>query len=230
MFSGWEDALLTRVIILVVAFLVWIVWYFSFAYKGQGLGGQCTQNSDCTGGLYCGGNFQCNQGQATQPGGACVSNGQCQVGLVCNNGICDPSFNPDRTPINSFSNSYLIINIDNIPYYLTITNNNSVFSPQQPSETFTYNASNKSLLYGGCQVGINTSGYLTLAQVTSVEMFITNNNGILLSDLFANDLLRSVALESGSNNYLAFFFDVQRYPNAPDLSRMVAELALLPST
>lgn len=227
--SGWEYALLVILVILVITILTWVIWYFGFSFKGQGVDGPCNINSDCISNLYCGGDYRCHTGGGTQEGGACSNNSQCLVGLVCNNAVCTPSFNPARTKIASFSDTYIIITIDNVPYYLTITDTNSFFSKTQPTETFTYNEGLQRLTYGNKEVGINAAGNLTTANSNKIIFYITNTNIIVLSDEYSNDLLQSVAPIINTNNFLAFFFNLLYYPNAQDITRVTAELSILSS-
>jgi len=221
-FRPWEWAILTLILVIVITLIILLVYYFVYLDKGQGFGQACSQNTDCRSGLYCSGNYTCQEGTAQKQGQSCQNDSFCAVGLVCQQNVCVISFNLEFEPLPSFTQQNLIENIDGVPYYLTIANNSSYLAKPQ-SFTFSYNSNSGKLLYNNSNVVVNSSGYLqTSTGVGDIfKLVIDSNNNITLRDKNNNILLRTQ--NSTNNQFLAFFFNVSDYPNSTIHSNVVTK-------
>ena len=226
----WEVGLVVFLGLVIIIIIIFFIWYFAFAHKGQSIGGSCNQNSDCSGGLYCGGNFKCQEGNSSGQGQGCQQDSQCEVGLVCQQGTCQNSFNPILQPLQSFNNAYLTTSIDNVTYYLNLDEiGNSFFSLTQSDQVFSYSSTQKLLTFGGQSVSVSNFGNLVVAGVKQPLVFtIDSANTIALQDQYGNFL--NQAVNAAANNFNAFFFDQTHYPNSPIVSAITANFQIISAT
>lgn len=92
----FEWALIILVMILVIAFIVWVIWHFGFQKVGKPPGDTCSANSDCETGTYCSANGVCTIGEGGKEGDVCEISTQCIMGLLCDQGThrCTRSLGP----------------------------------------------------------------------------------------------------------------------------------------
>ena len=88
-----EWAIIIFIVLLLIAFIIWMVWYFGIRSKGLPPGSNCTANCDCEMGTFCSGDGTCQKGQGRSAGQKCDGNRDCELGLFCNctSGTCQVS-------------------------------------------------------------------------------------------------------------------------------------------
>ena len=217
--SGWEYTMIILLIIVVMAIIVWVLYYFVFRDKGALVNDKCNSDSDCRSGLYCSGNFTCQSGTAQKEGQRCQTDQFCEVGLTCQQNTCRATFNILFDSLPPFSNQYLVIALNSVPYYLTI-GNTSFFTKSQPEIGFSYSAQNQRLINGSDIVYVDDRGLLQTVPINSLVVPDTNQfnlvidatNRITLRDKYNNIL--QYTQNSTDNTYVAFFNDQVQYPES----------------